>query len=85
MVGRIFYIDDFSVRSQRKNPQYEVLYEDLGLDEVQTFDPETLLEILTENKTELVTIHSQGLIGLNFESFVVGRPYSSCRTRSRAN
>ena len=56
MVGRIFYIDDYSV-GRRKVAQYEVLYEDLGLDEleVQTFDLETLLEILSEDNTELVT------------------------------
>ena len=33
MVRRIFYIDNFSIR-RRKGAQYDVLYEDLGLDEV---------------------------------------------------
>ena len=54
VVRRIFYIDDYSVR-QRKGPQYEVLYEDLGLDKVQTLDPATLLAMLSEVQTELVT------------------------------
>jgi hypothetical protein len=33
MVRRVFLIDDFSIK-QRKAPQYDVIYEDLGLDEV---------------------------------------------------
>jgi hypothetical protein len=53
IICTIFVIDDFYVK--RTGPQYDVLYEDSGLDEVQTFDPETLLEILSEDKTELVT------------------------------
>jgi len=54
VIRRTFYIDDYSVK-QRKGPQYDVLYEDLGLDEVQTLDPATLLAILSEDQTELVT------------------------------
>jgi hypothetical protein len=57
MARRIFYIDDFSVK--RKGPQYDILYEDfkedLGLDEVQTLDPATLLATLSEDQTELIT------------------------------
>ena len=51
MVCRIFYVDDYSVK-KRKGPQYDVLYEDLGFDEVQTLDRGTLLGMLTD---ELVT------------------------------
>ena len=51
MVCRIFYVDDYSVK-KRKGPQYDVLYEDLGFDEVQTLDRATLLGMLTD---ELVT------------------------------
>jgi len=54
MVRRIFYIDDFSIK-RRKGAQYDVLYEDLGLDEVQTLDPSTLLGMLSNNDAELVT------------------------------
>ena len=54
MVRRIFYIDDYSVK-KRKGPQYDVLYEDMGLDNVQTLDLETLLEMLTDGQAELVT------------------------------
>jgi hypothetical protein len=54
VIRRTFYIDDYSVR-QRKGAQYEVLYEDLGLDEVQTLDPATLLAMLSEDQTELIT------------------------------
>ena len=54
MVRRVFVIDDFSVK-QRKGPQYDVLYEDLGLDEVLTLDPATLLEMLSNGQAELVT------------------------------
>ena len=53
-VRRTFYIDDFSIK-RRKGAQFEVLYEDLGLDEVQTLDPDTLFEMLSEAQTELVT------------------------------
>jgi hypothetical protein len=54
MVRRVFVIDDFSVK-KRKGPQYDVLYEDLGLDEVLTLDPVTLLEMLSKGQAELVT------------------------------
>jgi len=47
MVRRVFVVDDYSVK-RRKGAQYDVLYEDLGLDEVQTLDPETLLEMVAE-------------------------------------
>ena len=40
---------------KRKGPQYDVLYDDLGFDEVQTLDPATLLEMLTDGEAELVT------------------------------
>ena len=53
-VRRVFYIDDFSVK-KRKGPQYDVLYEDSGLDEVHTFDPSTLLSMLEGGQAELVT------------------------------
>jgi len=49
LIRRIFVIDDYSVKC-RKGPQYEVVLEDLGLDEVQTLDPETLLEMVAEAK-----------------------------------
>lgn len=49
----MFYIDDYSVK--RKGPQYDVLYEDSGLDEVHTFDPSTLLSMLEGGQAELVT------------------------------
>ena len=42
-ICRIFYIDDYSV-NKRKGSQYDVLYEDLGLDEV-----ESLLDMLSED------------------------------------
>ena len=54
MVRRIFYVDDYSVK-KRKGPQYDVLYEDLGFDQVQTLDPATLLGMLTDGQAELVT------------------------------
>jgi len=47
MVRRVFVVDDYSVK-RIKGPQYDVIYEDLGLDEVQTLDPETLLEMVAE-------------------------------------
>lgn len=53
-VRRVFYIDDYSVK-KRKGPQYDVLYEDSGLDEVHTFDPSTLLSMLEGGQAELVT------------------------------
>ena len=53
MVRRLFLIDDFSVK--KRNPQYDVLYEDLGLDEVLTLDPMTSLEIMSKGQAELVT------------------------------
>ena len=54
MVRRIFYIDDFSIK-RRKGAQYDVLYEDLGLDKVQTLDPATLFRMLSDGQAELVT------------------------------
>ena len=54
MAHRIFYIDDFSIK-RRKGAQYDVLYEDLGLDEVQTLDPATLFRMLSDGQAELVT------------------------------
>jgi hypothetical protein len=53
MVRRVFLIDDFSVK-QRKGPQYDVIYEDLGLDEILTLDPVTVLEMLSKGQAELV-------------------------------
>ena len=54
LISRIFLIDDFSVK-KRKGPQYDVLYEDSGLDEVETLDPALLLKMLSDGETELVT------------------------------
>ena len=54
MVHRIFYVDDYLIR-RRKGPQYDVVYEDLGFDEVQILDPETLLGMLSDGKAESVT------------------------------
>ena len=53
-VRRVFLIDDYSVK-QRKGPQYDVLYEDLGLDEVLTLDPKALFTMLSNDQAELVT------------------------------
>ena len=61
MVRRIFYIDDFSIK-RRKGAQYDVLYENLGLDKVQTLDPATLFRMLSDGQAELVTNALQGLI-----------------------
>jgi hypothetical protein len=47
MVQRVFIVDDYFVK-QKTGPQYDVLYEDLGLNEVQAIDPGTMLEMLTE-------------------------------------
>lgn len=47
MVRTVFVVDDYSVK-HRKGAQYDVLYKDLGLDQVQTLDPETLLEMMAE-------------------------------------
>ncbi|KIM37764.1 hypothetical protein M413DRAFT_448278 [Hebeloma cylindrosporum] len=52
LLRRVFLVDDYSV-SQRKGAQYDVLYEDTGLDETLTIKPETLLEMVAE--AELVT------------------------------
>ena len=54
MVRRIFYIDDFSIK-RRKGAQCDVLYGDLGSDEVQTLDPATLFRMLSDGQAELVT------------------------------
>ena len=54
MVRRIFRVDDFSIK-RRKGAQYDVVYEDLGYDEVQTLDPPTLLEMMSDGETLLVT------------------------------
>ena len=53
--------DDFSIK-RRKGAQYDVLYEDLGLDKVQTPDPATLFRMLSDGQAELVTNALQGLI-----------------------
>ena len=45
----VFVVDDYSVKC-RKGPEYEVVYENPGLDEAQTLDPETLLEMVAEAK-----------------------------------
>lgn len=52
MLRRVFLVDDYSVK-RRKGAQYDVLYEDTGLDEVLSLNPKTLLEIMAE--AELVT------------------------------
>ena len=49
IICRIFYIDDYSV-NKRKGSQYDVLYEDLGLDEDEFFK---LLAMLSEDQAEL--------------------------------
>ena len=45
----VFVVDDYSVKC-RKGPEYEVVYENPGLDEAQTLDPETVLEMVAEAK-----------------------------------
>jgi len=47
VVRRVFLVDGYSIRN-RKGPQYYILYEDSGLKEVHTIDPETLLEMVAE-------------------------------------
>ena len=47
MVRRVFIVNDYSIK-QRRGPQYDVIYEDSGPKEVQTIDPETLLEMVAE-------------------------------------
>lgn len=53
MLRKVFFVDDYSVK-QRKGPQYDVLYEDSGLDEIVTLDPPTLIEMLSNGGAELV-------------------------------
>ena len=72
-VRRVFYIDDYSVK-KRKGPQYDVLYEDSGLDEVHTFDPSTLLSMLEGGQAELVTDALPKSWYLNISSIIVFRP-----------
>jgi len=52
MVRRVFVVDDYSVK-YRKGAMYDVLYEDLGLDEVESMDPETLLEMVADSELVL--------------------------------
>lgn len=40
-------MDDFCIK-QRKGPQYDIVYEDLGREQVQEVDPSTLLRLLAE-------------------------------------
>lgn len=47
MVRRVFKVDDFCIK-QRKGPQYDIVYEDLGREQVQEMDPSTLLRLLAE-------------------------------------
>ena len=52
MVRRVFVVDDYSVK-YRKGATYDVLYEDLGLDEVQCMDPDDLLEMVADSELVL--------------------------------
>ena len=52
MVRRVFVVDDYSVK-YRKGATYDILYEDLGLDEVESIDPETLLEMVADSELVL--------------------------------
>lgn len=51
-VRRVFVVMDFAVK-RVKGPQYDVVYEDSGLDDVLVVDPDTLLEMVTG--AELIT------------------------------
>ena len=52
MVSRVFVVMDYAVK-RVKGAQYDVVYEDSGMDEVHVVDPDTLLEMVTG--AELIT------------------------------
>jgi hypothetical protein len=52
MLRRVFVVDDYYVK--KTGPQYDVLYEDTGLDKVLAIDPETLLKMVPVVEAKLV-------------------------------
>ena len=49
---RAFVVSDFSVKKV-KGAQYDLVYEDCGLDDVEVIDPDSLLELVAD--CELIT------------------------------
>jgi hypothetical protein len=51
-ISRVFVVMDYAVKHV-KGAQYDVVYEDSGMDEVDVIDPDTLMEMITG--AELIT------------------------------
>jgi hypothetical protein len=49
MVQSVFIVDEYYLKP-KSGPQYDVVFEDLGRNEVQVIDPETLLEMVAESE-----------------------------------